>query len=54
VLYRQPGLVGRLVPRLGQLAAEALTEVVAGRRTYRALIGSARAWRRLLSALALR
>jgi geranylgeranyl reductase family protein len=54
VLYRRPGLVRRLVPRLGQLAGEALTEVVAGRRTYRALIGSARAWRRLLVTLALR
>ncbi len=54
VLYRRPGLVRRLVPRLGQLAGEALTEVVAGRRTYRALIGSAQAWRRLLAVLALR
>ena len=54
VLYRRPGLARRLVPRLGQLAGEALTEVVAGRRTYRALIGSGRAWRRLLAALALR
>jgi hypothetical protein len=52
VLYRRPGLVRHLVPRLGQLAGEALTEVVAGRRSYRALIGSARAWRRLLGALA--
>jgi geranylgeranyl reductase family protein len=52
VLYRRPGLARRLVPRLGQLAGEALTEVVAGRRTYRALVGSARAWRRLLVALA--
>jgi geranylgeranyl reductase family protein len=54
VLYRRPGLVRRLVPRLGQLAGEALTEVVAGRRTYRGLVGSGRAWRRLLGALALR
>jgi flavin-dependent dehydrogenase len=54
VLFCQPGLARRLVPRLGQLAGEALTEVVAGRRTYRALIGSGRAWRRLLSVLALR
>jgi hypothetical protein len=52
VLYRQPGFACRLVPGLGQLAGEALTEVVAGRRTYRGLIGSARAWRRLLGALA--
>jgi geranylgeranyl reductase family protein len=52
VLYRRPGLVRRLVPRLGQLAGEALTEVVAGRRTYRTLVGSAQAWRRLLAALA--
>jgi geranylgeranyl reductase family protein len=52
VLYRRPGLARRLVPRLGQLTGEALTEVVAGRRTYRALVGSARAWRRLLVALA--
>ena len=49
VLYGRPGLVRRLVPRLGQLAGEALTEVVAGRRTYRDLIGSGRAWRRLLA-----
>ena len=54
VLYRRPALARRLVPRLGQLAGEALTEVVAGRRTYRALIGSGRAWRRLLAALAMR
>jgi geranylgeranyl reductase family protein len=54
VLYRRPGLARRLVPRLGQLAGEALTEVVAGHRTYRALVGSARAWWRLLAALALR
>jgi geranylgeranyl reductase family protein len=54
VLYRRPWLVRRLVPRLGQLAGEALTEVVAGRRTYRALVGSAQAWRRLLAVLALR
>ena len=53
VLYRQPGLVRRLAPRLGQLAGEALTEVVVGRRTYRSLIGSTRAWRRLLAVLAL-
>jgi geranylgeranyl reductase family protein len=52
VLYCRPGLVLRLVPRLGQLAGEALTEVVAGRRTYRSLIGSGRAWRRLVAALA--
>ncbi len=52
VLYRRPGLARGLVPRLGQLAGEALTEVVAGRRTYRALVGSGRAWRRLLAALA--
>jgi geranylgeranyl reductase family protein len=51
VLYRRPGLARRLVPRLGQLAGEALTEVVAGRRTYRSLVGSGRAWRRLLAAL---
>jgi geranylgeranyl reductase family protein len=54
VLYRRPGLVRRLVPRVGQLAGEALTEVVAGRRTYRGLVGSRLAWRRLLAALALR
>ena len=54
VLYRRPGLARRLVPRLGQLAGEALSEVVAGRRTYRGLVGSVRAWRRLLIALALR
>jgi flavin-dependent dehydrogenase len=53
VLYGRPGLVRHLVPRLGQLAGEALTEVVAGRRTYRDLVGSARAWRRLLAVLAL-
>jgi geranylgeranyl reductase family protein len=52
MLYRRPGLTRRLVPRLGQLAGEALTEVVAGRRTYRSLVGSARAWGRLLTALA--
>ena len=52
VLYGRPGLVRRLVPRLGQLAGEALTEVVAGRRTYLDLVGSGRAWRRLLGALA--
>jgi hypothetical protein len=46
--------VRRLVPRVGQLAGEALTEVVAGRRTYRELVGSRLAWRRLLAALALR
>src|SRR5262249_27249050 len=40
VLYCRPGLVLRLVPRLGQLAGDALTEVVAGRRTYRSLVGS--------------
>jgi geranylgeranyl reductase family protein len=54
VLYGRPALARRLVPRLGQLAGEALTEVVAGRRTYRALVGSGRAWRRLLAALATR
>jgi geranylgeranyl reductase family protein len=54
VLYRRPGLVRRLVPRLGQLAAEALTEVVLGRRTYRDLLGSGRAWRRLLAAVPIR
>ena len=54
VLYGRPGLVRRLVPRLGQLAGEALTDVVAGRRTYRDLIASGRAWRRLLAALAIR
>ena len=54
VLYGRPALARRLVPRLGQLAGEALTEVVAGRRTYRALVGSGRAWRRLLAALAIR
>ena len=54
VLYGRPALTRRLVPRLGQLAGEALTEVVAGRRTYRALAGSGRAWRRLLAALATR
>lgn len=52
VLYGRPELVRHLAPRLGQLAGEALTEVVAGRRTYRDLIASARAWRRLLGALA--
>jgi geranylgeranyl reductase family protein len=52
VLYRRPGLALRLVPCLGQLAGEALTDVVAGRRTYRSLVGSARAWRRLAGALA--
>ena len=54
VLYRRPALVRRLVPSLGQLAGEALTEVVAGRRTYRELIASAHAWRRLLATLAIR
>jgi geranylgeranyl reductase family protein len=54
VLYRRPGLVRRLLPRLGQLAGEALTEVVAGRRTYRTLVPSGRAWRRLFAALAAR
>jgi geranylgeranyl reductase family protein len=54
VLYRRPGLARRLLPRLGQLAGEALTEVVAGRRTYRTLVQSGRAWRRLLVALARR
>ncbi|HEY7142423.1 MAG TPA: NAD(P)/FAD-dependent oxidoreductase [Methylomirabilota bacterium] len=54
VLYRRPALSRRLVPRLGQLAGEALTEVVAGRRSYQELVGSGRAWRRLLAALALR
>ena len=54
VLYGRPALARRLVPRLGQLAGEALTEVVAGRRTYRALVGSGRAWRRLLTAVATR
>jgi flavin-dependent dehydrogenase len=54
VLYRRRGLVRRLVPRLGQLAGEALTEVVVGRRTYRGLVRSARSWRRLLAALASR
>ena len=54
VLYGRPALARRLVPRLGQLAGEALTEVVAGRRTYRALIGSGRAWRRLVAVLAIR
>jgi flavin-dependent dehydrogenase len=54
VLYRRPALAHRLLPRLGQLAGEALTEVVAGRRTYRSLIASGRAWRRLLTALAVR
>jgi flavin-dependent dehydrogenase len=52
VLYRRPALARCLLPRLGQLAGEALTEVVAGRRTYRALVGSARAWGRLLTAIA--
>jgi geranylgeranyl reductase family protein len=51
VLYSRPRLARRLVPRLGQLAGEALTEVVAGHRTYRSLIGSGRAWRRLSAAL---
>jgi geranylgeranyl reductase family protein len=51
VLYCRPELALRLVPRLGQLAGEALTEVVAGRRTYRSLVGSGRAWRRLVTAL---
>jgi geranylgeranyl reductase family protein len=54
VLYRRPGLARRLLPRLGQLAGEALTEVVAGRRTYRTLVQSGRAWRRLFAALAAR
>jgi flavin-dependent dehydrogenase len=54
VLYRRPGLARRLLPPLGQLAGEALSEVVAGRRTYRALVGSGRAWRRLVTALARR
>ena len=54
VLYRRPGLAGRLLPRLGQLAGEALTEVITGRRRYRDLLGSARAWRGLLGALAFR
>jgi geranylgeranyl reductase family protein len=52
VLYERPGLVRRLVPRLGRLAGEALVEVVAGRRTYRQLVGRAGAWRRCLAALA--
>ena len=52
VLYQRPGLARRLVPRLGQLAGEALTEVVAGHRTYRSLVASSRAWGRLLAALA--
>jgi len=51
VLYGRPALVRHLVPSLGQLAGEALTEIVVGRRTYRDLIRSARAWRRLLAAL---
>jgi hypothetical protein len=42
------------LPCLGQLAGEALTEVVAGRRTYRSLVASGGAWRRLLTALAVR
>jgi geranylgeranyl reductase family protein len=54
VLYRRPALAYRLLPRLGQLAGEALTEVVAGRRSYRSLVASGRAWRRLLTALAVR
>ncbi len=54
VLYRRPGLARRLLPSLGQLAGEALTEVVAGHRTYRSLIESGRAWRRLLAILLLR
>jgi flavin-dependent dehydrogenase len=54
VLYRRPALARHLLPRLGQLAGEALTEVVAGRRSYRALVGSGRAWRRILTAFALR
>jgi flavin-dependent dehydrogenase len=53
VLHRRPGLARRLVPRLGQLAGEALTEVIIGRRTYRELVGSVRAWRRLLATLAM-
>jgi geranylgeranyl reductase family protein len=52
VLYCRPGLALRLVPRLGQLAGEALTEVVAGRRTYRSLVRSGHAWRRLAATLA--
>ena len=52
VLYRRPGLVLRLVPRLGQLAGDALAEVVTGRRTYRSLVGSGHAWWRLAAALA--
>jgi geranylgeranyl reductase family protein len=52
VLYHRPGLAGCLLPRLGQLAGEALTEVVAGRRTYRSLVVSGRAWRRLVTAFA--
>jgi hypothetical protein len=52
VLYGRPTLVRHLVPSLGQLAGEALTEIVVGRRTYRDLIRSARAWRGLLAALA--
>jgi len=53
VLYRRPGLARRLLPSLGQLAGEALTEVVAGHRSYRSLIESGRAWRRLVAAFLL-
>jgi geranylgeranyl reductase family protein len=52
VLYEWPGLVRRLVPRLGRLAGEALADVIAGRRTYRQLVARGSAWRRLLWALA--
>jgi geranylgeranyl reductase family protein len=52
VLYDRPALARRLLPRLGQLAGDALVEVVAGRRTYRQLVGRAPAWRRCLAALA--
>jgi geranylgeranyl reductase family protein len=51
VLYARPGLVRRLAPLLGQAAGTALAEVAAGRRTYRALIGSWPAWRRALVSL---
>jgi geranylgeranyl reductase family protein len=51
VLYRRSGLARRLLPSLGHQAGEALTEVVAGHRTYRSLVESRRAWRRLAAAV---
>lgn len=52
VLYERPGLVRRLVPRLGAAAGHALARVAAGRSTYRELAARARGWRQVLWALA--